>query len=622
MILRSNRKLQNFLIALPLLSLLIGLIAWLRYGMDLPWVDDWRGYADGNIDSLSLRYLFRAVNDTLCPVGFALDALAQRYLGGNSIAYQFLSMLVVLGGLLLLQWKLLLKFLENRFQAAVCFVFTLLMLQPDSYWGYENLAYAQALPLVFMLAALMLIFSEGRWWHGLLIFVLGLLAGFSYISGAIALLASSLVLCMCFIALPTMKAQPGMLRKGLWYMAAGWISAAAQVWFAVIGLRNTYKGLLPPLALPDDSQFWWYLLGKVGRSVMLPVNGGWTSALVALLASAIVLGATTFVLVRMRNPALSLADARFFAIYMAMLSMIGTYLATVSAGRANYALQEVTDGLGIFFFGFLRFHFFWVTLIWPWVMAVLLRLFCNQEAGHRPMADWIGLGVAVAATVWIVQAGGMAHMRSQEANAQLRESAMHCLLDDVQTGKGIHCLGLRPAGVDGALPDSAAAYAYARKIGASFVRYVPVLPVHGKEEYAQAFSLYDGHSDESIGLNQMKGLGQGQFHVLGDDPWMRMDAGHEPLLRSCLQLDVDVEVKVDSPEPVAAQFFYRAPGEADFSAKNSQTRTIAEKNNDFQKLRFQLSSQRGFDSSIRFDPVNQMRDVAIRGMVARCRVSG
>src|SRR5215208_100720 len=100
-----TKSLENFLgrllIALPLLSLALCAIAWLRYGIDIPWFDDWRGYAAGTMNSLSPGHLFRPINDTLAPVGWVLDALAQRYLDGNSVAYQFLSMVTVLGSLLL-----------------------------------------------------------------------------------------------------------------------------------------------------------------------------------------------------------------------------------------------------------------------------------------------------------------------------------------------------------------------------------------------------------------------------------------------------------------------------------------------------------------------------------------
>jgi hypothetical protein len=169
--------------------------------LDLPFVDDWRGYHSGRMHSLDFDYLFHPVNDTLTPVGFALDALAQRYLDGNSIAYQFLSMLVVLGGLLLLQWKLLLMTLNDRFFASICFSFTLLMLQPDSYWGQQNMAYHQALPILFLFCTFYILLhtSIKVYFRIPAITVFGILSGLSYISGAFATLVVGLGLILFYI---------------------------------------------------------------------------------------------------------------------------------------------------------------------------------------------------------------------------------------------------------------------------------------------------------------------------------------------------------------------------------------------------------------------------------------
>ena len=93
-----TRWLPRLLVALPLASLALTLLAWLRFGIDMPWYDDWRTYDGGWAGSLAPRHLFQAINYTLSPIGIALDALAQRLLDGNAIAYQFLSMLAVLGG--------------------------------------------------------------------------------------------------------------------------------------------------------------------------------------------------------------------------------------------------------------------------------------------------------------------------------------------------------------------------------------------------------------------------------------------------------------------------------------------------------------------------------------------
>jgi len=140
--------------ALPLLMLAANVLAWLRWGTDLPFMDDWRVYDQRSALSLDPARLFRAVNNTLAPIGLGLDALAQRWLGGNALPYQTLSMLAVLGGLLYLQWRLLGWVTGNRLQQAALFAFCIPMLQSGSYWGEQSLAYHQALPLLPLLGAM------------------------------------------------------------------------------------------------------------------------------------------------------------------------------------------------------------------------------------------------------------------------------------------------------------------------------------------------------------------------------------------------------------------------------------------------------------------------------------
>ena len=59
--------------ALPLLMLAMNVLAWLRWGTDLPFLDDWRAYDEKNALSLSPTRLFEAINNTITPVGLALD---------------------------------------------------------------------------------------------------------------------------------------------------------------------------------------------------------------------------------------------------------------------------------------------------------------------------------------------------------------------------------------------------------------------------------------------------------------------------------------------------------------------------------------------------------------------
>ena len=141
---------------LPCAMLVVNVLSWLRWGIDLPFLDDWRAYNEQRSTSLAWSRLFEATNNTVAPVGLALDALAQRWLGGNPLPYQTLSMLATLGGLLLLQWRLLGWALRQPLWQALAFACTFFMLQSGSYWGEQNLAYHQALPLLGLMGAAVL----------------------------------------------------------------------------------------------------------------------------------------------------------------------------------------------------------------------------------------------------------------------------------------------------------------------------------------------------------------------------------------------------------------------------------------------------------------------------------
>src|SRR5690606_36271484 len=98
-----------------------------QYGIAIPFWDDWRAYHSGNLGDFSPGYLFTPANDTLYPVGRILDSAAQRWLDGHSIAYQLISLLVVQGALVALQWRLLVHCVTDRLWRALAFSFTLPM---------------------------------------------------------------------------------------------------------------------------------------------------------------------------------------------------------------------------------------------------------------------------------------------------------------------------------------------------------------------------------------------------------------------------------------------------------------------------------------------------------------
>lgn len=232
-----------FLIAMPILAFALSVLGWLTFGVDIPYMDDWRPYTVGNAGSLALDAIFLPSNDTLAPVGRLLDALAQRWIHGNSIAYQTITMIAILGSLLVLQWRLLRQATSDKLLAAAAFAFTLPMLQPDTYWGLQNNAYHQALPLVCILAALWVTFNGKH--SGKSIFVrtliAGVIAGMTYISGAFAALTAGVALLIANFLDRNRSESRSIRAGGFGLLVSGILTVIPQIWVIAFFQKGTSR---------------------------------------------------------------------------------------------------------------------------------------------------------------------------------------------------------------------------------------------------------------------------------------------------------------------------------------------------------------------------------------------
>lgn len=609
---RTQSWAERILLILPALSLILMAVAWLRHGLDLPFYDDWRGYVSGNIHSLKLAYLFGPVNDTLSPVGLALDALAQRYLDGNSLVYQLLSMLIVLGGLLYLQWRLLSSIVGTPWIVAVAFVSTLLMLQPGSYWGRENLAYHQALPLLFMLTAFLLALSgriEQRW-RPVAILALGLLAGFSYISGAFAALVGGVVLVCSALLLGDRRERIAGLRNGAALTLGGTIATAAQLITAVLPYAGAAQRPDAPMAFPWQADYWFFLLGKVGRALLLPHQEPLLSMALAVLVCALVL--LLAALLTKRLWALRGGDARLHrlaTVYLALCAIVFVYLQLVAAGRTNLRPAEITEGLAIFAFGFQRFHFFWATLLWPWLIAALLYLLESRGHGVR-FSGRLAVALGFVIVAFAITAGAFSHTHRFKEETYYRLPTITCLAEQLQRGQGIYCHEFN-------VPDFTPAYEYGRKTGASFVRYFPLLPVAmGTDDPAPLFRL--SRDTEAVTVHSAQSVAElAGVMQAGEDPQVHILLNTPEEMASCRMLDVNLVIATETAD--SAQLFFRPRGMAEYTEQASQWRALDGSSRQ-QMITFRLESREGFEGVLRFDPVTQPQKFLIEEMEVRCRM--
>lgn len=170
-----------------------------------------------------------------------------------------------------------------------------------------------------------------------------------------------------------------------------------------------------------------------------------------------------------------------FSVTFALASVAFVYLFLVAAGRAN--LRPATDKpLEIFQFGYYRFHFFWVTIVWPWVVLGAFNILRSRIPVKSLTRGAIVAGVLfVAYAAW---AGAFRHMSMFQALGERRV-------------EGVECLQRKLAGPDETLLCESVelsplndAVRYSEKIDASFS--------NGLRDAATDYSNFDADKSEPL----------------------------------------------------------------------------------------------------------------------------
>lgn len=604
----AERIIIALFIAVPICCLAWMMIQWVNYGVDLPYFDDWRDYFDGTTGSFSLKYLFTPANDTLYAVGKFFDSVIFTVFKGNSVVDQLISMSMVLCLLLLLQWLLLKSALNDQLLTACAFSLTLPMLQPDSYWGQQNIAYHQAVPLIFILGAVcILVISSWPWpVRSLFLFVLGILSGLTYTSGAFSLLALAATLIAC-IAI-NRRAYSDLIPDGIALFCASVTTVIVQGYVLVfVQHGQVHSGT--PWSLPNSPEFWFYLFGKVGRSLMLAGSHPLRSLLVVLLCMAL---AITVAVASLRNVMTAetrhSVPARSGLISLLLFASVFFYLLMVAAGRTDLRPADISTPLQLFAFGFARFHFFWATLIWPWVFAgaiVMAMMLWPRKANAIRV---VAVVAASCVVVFTMAAGVFAHASyfRQTSDLTLRNGA--CLRAKLLTGGPIDCPTLYPR-------DMTLAYANAAKMGASFLRYFPP-DLLERTPGNPTWNVLDKPIGGVTVINTKAETGPGNQLNLsaGNDVQITFSVGQADDLHHCLAVSVDSTVGVESP--TIAQLFYVPWGASTFSQANSRTRQIAASKGS--TVRFLVIEPHGFRNLFRLDPVSDSQPSFVKDLNVSC----
>jgi hypothetical protein len=583
------------LVGLPIISTVFNLVSWLRYGVDLPYLDDIRPYYQKTAGSLNLHDLFTFSNDTLYPVGMALDSLAFRWLSGNSIAYQAVSMTLVLGGILFVLWKLLDYCLEDKLLCAAAFSSSLLMLQPASYWGLQNMAYHQVLPLLMILSASLVSVSRlGTKSKCLIGAILAATSGLTYISGAFAFLAFSMA--MIIRELVLVKKSPQIIVMAISMLVPSVITSLAQGW--VIVAQHGVHRADTQMAYPWDADFWLFTLAKVGRSLYLGDMFPHLSLILSSIGLVLLFLIPALCLMLSRKCGSYSALGRVSSIAVPIFSAILVYLVLVAAGRANFHPAGITSGIELFKFSFGRFHFFWVCVAWPLVIAFVFALI---EKTDKVFPVTLVVVMCFGSVALFFGTKITAHDEYYKQTYDMRVANLACLNKGNEGGVAFQCPGVYPG------KDMQAILRYANFMDASFAGLASVSQV----AFGAPGAIYEMTAD-GFDLQNLQMNGSTGEMISGTDPMIILNQAKLGALSSCqlLQVRVRLEAKIDD----LAQLFYIPTGES-LSEANSSVKPVSVGVND---LKFQIASKKGFFGYLRFDPVMAPQNIAVRNIEVRC----
>ncbi|MBI6848641.1 MULTISPECIES: hypothetical protein [Pseudomonas syringae group] len=591
-----KRVLIVVLVGLPIFSAAFNLVSWLRFGVDLPYLDDIRPYYNETAGSLRLHDLFTSSNDTLYPLGMALDSLAFRWLSGNTVAYQAISMITVLGGILLIQWKLLEYCLDDKLLSAAAFSSLLLMLQPDSYWGLQNMAYHQVLPLLFILmASLVSVSSLGTKLKCTLGVLLATASGLVYISGAFAFLAFSLA--MLIRELFVVKKSQQIISMSILMLIPSVLTSLLQGW-VIVGIQHGVHRADTAMSYPWDAEFWIFILSKIARSLYLSDLFPFLSLGIASCGLALLLLISLLSLMVARRYGNYSVLGRVSFVAFPVIAAILVYLGLVAAGRTNLHPASIDSGMKLFTFSFVRFHFFWVCAAWPLVIAAV---FAAMSKANKVFPVSLVVVMCFASFALVGGTKITEHDAYYKQTYDIRVENLACLNQGNQRGGQFQCPGLHP-GID-----MSPILRYARATGASFAGLATTSPA----AFGSTGALYDIGSDK-FEIANLTVIDDGNRMAAGADPMIILGPSKLATLPACQLLQVRVRLDVEKAD--LAQLFYTPVGET-LSEINSQVKPVGLGTND---LTFEMKSDKGFAGYLRFDPVTGAQNITVQHLEVRC----
>ncbi|MFA0056418.1 hypothetical protein [Vibrio echinoideorum] len=589
----------------------------MKYSVDIPMLDDWRPLLYGFADSLDIRTLFRPANDTMYSTGIFFDFINVKIFLGNNIFYQGLSYLVIIGGLIWLQYSLINHICSDKNIISLSLVFLLFMLQSETYWGIQSMAYHQAIPLISILSILLFTikppFLSGRL-ITLSVFVIGSIGGLAYISGAIALTVLLVIyyFANCYSAIPKYKhAMYGVLFATL-------VTLPIQIWVILV-LQNGGTHASSSWVLPYESDFWAYFLGKLARSIGFQGTHSKYSIIASLSLFLIVvfyfINSIKLFLINCKNIKEDRKTDLYF-VYIAIIAVVGSYLFIVTSGRASLRDSSITSFIDIFWLGQFRFHYFWVTLIFPWLVLILHDFFKSKIRWEKILS----ISGSLFVVFYFIMSGGVKSIDSYYKDwGKVKSEGVRCLVESINKGEEVFCPMIHPS------HDLTNALRYAKEMDLTFTRSLPDFPVShqgASEQYSSVYILNNsdvgGFLFENINYKNVSF----PFELISksSDPQIFFELSHiSPELARCNK--VNFRVSLSTKDVDKAQLFYLINGGSNkFNENDSVIATYLPNDIDNGVVEFFIDSPSGIKDKFRLDPgTNQGWRYKLSGIEVMCK---
>lgn len=349
------------------------------YGLNLPNLDDWRYFLPGAMNWNDKFAPLTPINDTISAFPILFDQLIFRVFDYN-FKYIRVSSFFWLLAYLMVIFKIS-SLEKNSLFSGFCVLSAALVLRVGGYWDYPTyIAYHQALPLI---CCVFVIYLVGRseylecslkGFQLVLISLSGLVAGLSYISGAV----SVVILGMAYLFLACFCENSS--RKSL--TRVGWLLlfiGAAILCFQYYSVSAAQGSLLKHShaasnVLPNSAKFWFFAFGVLAMGV--GVGGGnfiLNFIVVPTIFALIFVFSIKGIFEAKYTDSKQRQSFKRATIYLPAIGILIGYVGIVSFGRGgflvtDYDIREISVAKS-------RFHFWWVSALLPCIAFSIAEFF-------------------------------------------------------------------------------------------------------------------------------------------------------------------------------------------------------------------------------------------------------